>query len=166
MLQGERVTLSPVAPEHVGPLRALFSEPEVAEAWPGDNLSRLDDRLGGDDDAVGLVIEHDGRVVGFIQYFEETDPNYRNAGIDIVLHPAWCNQGLGTDAVRTLARHLFEDRHHHRLIIDPRVSNRRAIASYRKVGFREVGVMRQYELGNDGTWHDGLLMDLLKDELT
>jgi aminoglycoside 6'-N-acetyltransferase len=28
-----------------------------------------------------------------------------------------------------------------------------------------VGIMRQYERGPDGTWHDGLLMDLLADEL-
>jgi aminoglycoside 6'-N-acetyltransferase len=26
--------------------------------------------------------------------------------------------------------------------------------------------MRRYERGPDGTWHDGLLMDLLADELT
>ncbi|GAA4530723.1 GNAT family N-acetyltransferase [Amycolatopsis samaneae] len=34
------------------------------------------------------------------------------------------------------------------------------------LGFRPVGVLRQYERGADGTWHDGLLMDLLADELT
>jgi aminoglycoside 6'-N-acetyltransferase len=34
------------------------------------------------------------------------------------------------------------------------------------VGFRPVGIMRQYERGTDGTFHDGLLMDLLRDELT
>jgi aminoglycoside 6'-N-acetyltransferase len=28
-----------------------------------------------------------------------------------------------------------------------------------------VGVMRQYERGADGSWHDGLLMDLLAAEL-
>jgi aminoglycoside 6'-N-acetyltransferase len=27
-------------------------------------------------------------------------------------------------------------------------------------------VMRQYERGSDGRFHDGLLMDLLRDELT
>jgi aminoglycoside 6'-N-acetyltransferase len=27
-------------------------------------------------------------------------------------------------------------------------------------------VMRQYERGLDGTWHDALLMDLLRDELS
>ena len=35
----------------------------------------------------------------------------------------------------------------------------------RQVGFRDVGVMRRYELGNDGRWRDALLMDLLRDEL-
>src|SRR6185295_11085520 len=41
-----------------------------------------------------------------------------------------------------------------------------AITGYRKVGFRPVGVMRQYERGPEGEWHDGLLMDLLAGELT
>ena len=43
--------------------------------------------------------------------------------------------------------------------------NARAIGSYRKVGFRDVGVMRRYERANDGTWRDSLLMDLLDEEL-
>jgi aminoglycoside 6'-N-acetyltransferase len=34
------------------------------------------------------------------------------------------------------------------------------------VGFRTVGVMRQYERSADGNWHDGLLMELLAGELT
>ena len=35
-----------------------------------------------------------------------------------------------------------------------------------KVGFKPVGIMRSYERGMDGTFHDGLLMDLLAHELT
>ena len=74
--------------------------------------------------------------------------------------------GLGTDAVRTLVRHLIVDEGHHRLVIDPATDNAAAIRCYRKVGFREVGVMRQYERSPDGTWHDGLLMELLADDFT
>jgi aminoglycoside 6'-N-acetyltransferase len=33
------------------------------------------------------------------------------------------------------------------------------------VGFRRVGVMREYERGTDGRYHDGLLMGLLRHEL-
>ena len=165
MLQGDHVTLRPMAADDVEPLVALFAVPEVAEWWPGENLPRLAARLTDDDEGVGLVVEADGGLIGFVQYFEEPDPDYRHASIDIVLHPDWCNRGLGTDALRTLVRHLFDDLGHHRVTIDPTVSNARAIASYRKVGFRDVGVMRGYERANDGTWRDSLLMDLLADDL-
>ena len=164
-LAGERVVLRPLRSEDEPALAAMFAIPAIADAWPGDNLGRLESRLE-DDDVVGMVVELEGRVIGFIQFYEEDDANYRHAGIDVALHPDWCGHGLGTDAVRTLARHLFAALGHHRLVIDPRATNRRAIASYRKVGFRDVGIMRRYEKGNDGTWHDGLLMDLLRDELT
>jgi aminoglycoside 6'-N-acetyltransferase len=112
------------------------------------------------------VIEIDGEVAGGIEYYEEPGPEYRHAGIDIYLSSRFQNRGLGTEAVRLLARFLFDVRGHHRLTIDPAAHNARAIRSYENVGFRRVGVMRQYELGLDGRFHDGLLMDLLRDELT
>jgi aminoglycoside 6'-N-acetyltransferase len=67
--------------------------------------------------------------------------------------------------VRTLARHLFEERGHHRVTIDPAAANARAIRSYERVGFRRVGVMRRYWRDPDGEWQDGLLLDLLAGEL-
>jgi aminoglycoside 6'-N-acetyltransferase len=111
------------------------------------------------------VIEAGGQVVGSIQYYEETDPMYRHAGMDIFLAMAHQNQGLGSETLRLLARYLFEERGHHRLIIDPAVANERAIRTYERVGFRRVGVMRRYERGPDGVWRDGLLMDMLAGEL-
>ena len=112
-----------------------------------------------------LVIEVDGEVAGGIEYYEETDPQYRSAGIDVYLSPRFQDRGLGTEAVRLLARFLFAVRGHHRLTIDPALDNARAIRCYEKVGFRRVGVMRRYERRADG-FHDGLLMDLLPEELT
>jgi aminoglycoside 6'-N-acetyltransferase len=64
-----------------------------------------------------------------------------------------------------VARWLFEVRGHHRIVIDPAAANARAIRAYSAVGFRPVGVMRAYERRPDGTWADGLLMDLLPDDL-
>jgi aminoglycoside 6'-N-acetyltransferase len=112
-----------------------------------------------------FVIERNGQVVGAIQWHAEDEPDYRHAGIDIYMDPAVHGRGLGADAIRTLARHLIDDLGHHRLVIDPAADNGAAIRCYTKVGFRPVGVMRNYERGLDGTWHDGLLMDLLADEL-
>jgi aminoglycoside 6'-N-acetyltransferase len=51
-------------------------------------------------------------------------------------------------------------------VIDPAADNHAAIRCYAAVGFRPVGIMRCYERNADGAgWHDGLLMDLLADEL-
>jgi RimJ/RimL family protein N-acetyltransferase len=82
--------------------------------------------------------------------------------IDVFLDPALHGRGLGTEAVRRLTDLLFDERGHHRITIDPAVTNAQAIKAYTKVGFRPVGTLRQYErdTGGDG-WHDGLLMELL-----
>ena len=117
-------------------------------------------------DSIPFVIELESRVVGWIQYEAEEEPDYRHASMDIYLDPAVHGRGIGTDALRTLARHLIVDHGHHRIEIDPAVDNAPAIRCYTKVGFRPVGVMRRAERGNDGTWHDSLLMDLLVDDLT
>ena len=101
------------------------------------------------------------RSAGFIQFAEENEPDYRHAGIDLFVGTAWQGRGIGPEAIRVVARHLFDDRGHHRITIDPAAANERAIRAYEKVGFRRVGIMRRYERDPDLTWHDGLLMDLL-----
>lgn len=40
-----------------------------------------------------------------------------------------------------------------------------AIRAYTKVGFRPVGIMRRYWRDPEGVWQDGLLLDLLAEEL-
>ncbi len=128
-----------------------FSDDDVAEQFVGDNRV--------------LVIVLGDEVVGAIQFEEEDDPMYRHAGIDLFVTTSRHRQGLGSDAIRSLARHLIEERGHHRLTIDPAADNEAAIRAYRGVGFRDVGILRQYELGPDGSWHDGLLMEMLAGEL-
>jgi aminoglycoside 6'-N-acetyltransferase len=149
--------------DDVEALRAIRDEPEVSRWWGILEPGELEGFVAED---TALAIEVDGEVIGAIQYSEEDDPMYRHAGIDVYVTAARHRQGYGSEAVRVLARYLIEERGHHRLTIDPAAANAAAIAAYQKVGFRPVGVMRSYERGPDGTWHDGLLMDLLAEELT
>ena len=166
-LAGERVRLRPLTGADRERLRDILAEPGVARWWGAPNAdAAVDEWLEDDGESVGFAIEVDGEVAGSIQYAEETEPEYRHAGIDLFLTEAHQGHGLGPDAIRTLARYLFGVRGHHRLTIDPAASNERAIRAYGRVGFKPVGIMRRYERGPDGTWHDGLLMDLLADELT
>lgn len=154
-LRGKGIVLRPVREGEAAILDRIVRHPEVAAWWP---------LPGSYEDMLVIVFEEE--VIGAIQFAEETDPDYRHAGIDLFLDPAHRGRGLGTEAVRTLARWLIDDRGHHRLTIDPSVANAAAIRSYSKVGFRPVGVMRAYERDpRTGRWRDGLLMDLLADEL-
>jgi len=164
ILTGTRVTLRPVVSGDKEKLRQIFSDPEVARWW-GDPTKSVEDALQVSEDDSQFLIELDGEAIGFIQCSEETDPMYRHASIDISLRSPWQGKGIGPDAIRTLARYLIKEHGHHRLTIDPAARNTRAIKAYERVGFKPIGLMRQYELGPSGEWHDGLLMDMLADEL-
>ena len=165
VLVGRRVTLRPGRPDDAPRLRAILAEPSVSQWWgEPDPVTVIEEDLRGAGDTVLLVMEIGGQVAGGIQYVEENDPMYRHAGIDVYLGGRFQDRGAGTEAVALLARYLFEQRGHHRITIDPAAANQRAIRSYTKVGFKPVGVMRQYERGG-GQFHDGLLMDLLRGEL-
>jgi aminoglycoside 6'-N-acetyltransferase len=151
--------LRPIAPGDEAELLRIHRTPEVARWWeePDDGFPWSDDP-----ESTRFVIEVDGAVGGMIQYGEELAPKYRHASIDIFLDPALHDRGLGTEAVRQLARHLIEERGHHRLTIDPAAENLAAIRAYEKAGFTRVGVMHSYERDADGRgWHDGLLMELI-----
>jgi aminoglycoside 6'-N-acetyltransferase len=167
ILRGAAVTLRLATGDDIPTLARIRSTPEVRHRWRGDDdLAAEIGRDLDDPDLQTYAIVLDDRVVGAIQWSAEAEPDYRHAQVDIYVDPAVHGRGVGTDAVRTLARHLIDDHGHHRISIDPAADNGAAIRCYEKVGFRPVGVMRQYERGADGMWHDGLLMDLLADELT
>jgi aminoglycoside 6'-N-acetyltransferase len=156
-LHGDRVTLRPTRAADREPLKAIRDEPEVVRWW-GEQTAEWP----GDDDTVEeWTIESRGEVVGFIQFYEEPDEEYRHADVDILLASRVHGRGLGSDAMRAITRHLIEDRGHHRITLTTWPHNERAIHVYEKLGFRQVGVTRLSERGADGTWHDELLMELV-----
>jgi aminoglycoside 6'-N-acetyltransferase len=160
-LVGERVVLRAVRRDDLGRIGVILGEHEVASRWGHFTQEEIEEFL--DDTAFAVTV--DDEVIGLIQYGENDDPMYRSANVDIFLTSSRHGQGLGSDAIRALARYLFVELGHHRVTIDPAVDNTSAIRAYERVGFRTVGVMRRYERGPDGTWHDGLLMEMLDDEL-
>jgi len=150
--------LRPLAGGDEAELRRIHLTPEVLRWWDFPDEGFPWD----EPEATRLTIEVDGAVAGLIQFSEEPTPKYRHAAIDLFLDPALHARGLGTEALRRVVRHLFDDRGHHRITIDPATANVAAIRTYEKVGFKPVGVMRRCErdVGGEG-WHDALLMELL-----
>jgi aminoglycoside 6'-N-acetyltransferase len=160
ILQGSRLRLRSAVAGDRGALSAIRAEPGVRRFW--GEAHEADFAAPEDGDL--LVIDVGGATAGAIQYEEVTDPRYRSAGIDIFLGADWQGRGLGREAVALLVRYLVDVRGHHRLTIDPAVANVRAIRCYEAVGFTRVGVLRQYERGADGAWHDGILLEFLATE--
>ena len=162
VLQGEYVKLRPATAADVPALAAIRTTPGVVRWWgAGDAAEEV-----ADTECHTYAIEFEGRVVGAIQWHSEEEPDFRHAGMDLYLDPAVHGRGLGTDTVRTMSRYLISEHGYHRLTIDPAAANAAAIRAYSKVGFRPVGIMRQYWRDPDGVWQDGMLLDLLAAELT
>jgi aminoglycoside 6'-N-acetyltransferase len=161
-LRGERITIRPGRTEDREALWALVHEPSVRPWWT------LNEDM--EDEVAWLasqhVIEVDGEFAGWLGVAVEHEPDYRHAGLDIALTTARQDQGYGREALRLAIRHLIDVEGHHRFTIDPALANTRAIRTYEAVGFRPIGVQRKVERGPDGEWRDGLLMDLLAEELS
>lgn len=159
--------LRSVEPTDRARLLQIIAEPEVATWWRRQEWERFLQP-----ESHSYVIELAParqpavvRTVGLIQFTEEPDDDYRCAAIDLFLTAEVQGRGLGPEAIRLLVRYLIDSCGHHRFVIDPAVENERAIASYRKLGFRPVGVLRRYERVSPGVYRDCLLMDLLAEEL-
>jgi aminoglycoside 6'-N-acetyltransferase len=162
ILLGPRLVVRSMQEPDVARLAEIAAEPEIWQRWGEVSEADLREKVAGPDGVTALVVEVDGEVAGLIQYHEETDPDYRHAGVDMFLARSARGQGYGREALLLVAAHLFEERGHHRLTIDPAADNEPAIRCYTAAGFRTVGVMRRYERGRDGSFHDGLLMELVR----
>lgn len=167
-LRTERATLRPLEEGDLGRLVEIVSSPGAREWW-GDvedrEKLRADLRCDDEDDSAAFTIELDGAIAGWLGVWEENEPGFRHAGVDIMLAPPVQGRGIGPEVLHATIRWLIDERGHHRVTIDPARGNERAIRAYESVGFRPVGVMRQYERDPNGGWRDGLLMDLLAEEL-
>ena len=84
-LRGESVVLRPLRAEDAPRLAKLAADPEVAGWWPDLTKPELVEKAQGKGDSTGFAILHGEELSGLIQYYEEDDPTYRHAGIDLFL---------------------------------------------------------------------------------
>jgi aminoglycoside 6'-N-acetyltransferase len=161
-LRDGELVLRPLEERDVRWLLAVVAAPGVAEWWgPIDDAEHEAEGLRNEQDGGAFAIDVGGEPAGWVGYNEELEPNCRHASLDIALAPPFQDRGYGRRALRLAIGWLTGERGHHRITIDPAAHNARAIHVYEAVGFRPVGIMHAYERGNDGTWHDNLLMELV-----
>ena len=162
-MKTERLTLRAPVSGDTYYLAVILSEPEVALWWHGYDEARIREELVNErPDVVIWILEHHGEVIGAIQLWEQTDPDYFHAGIDLFVSHMFAGKRLGTEAIEAVKGYAIDELGHHRLVVDPAADNDRARNAYKRCGFEEVGVMRKYEAGPDGEWRDGVLMEFVQ----
>lgn len=164
-LHGKHVALRQLREEEVPRVVALLEDESVREFWGTLDEARFRAEMLEAGYGVNYAVWLGDTLVGLVYFEEEKHPDYFRVEVDIFMGAEFQNRGLGTDALRTVARYLFEERGHHAIDISPAAHNERAIAAYKKVGFKPQGLSRMAERIDGGPWHDSLRMDMLRDEL-
>jgi RimJ/RimL family protein N-acetyltransferase len=152
-----RISFHPLQETDLPMLHGWLQRPHVAQWWgPAEPVDELRaDFLDGASvpgATLAFIAYLDATPLGFIQVYDvrgcgegwwegETDPGAR--GIDQFLADGdRLGQGLGSAMVCAFVQRLFQDPAVTVVQTDPQPDNARAIAAYRKAGFRDVGLVQ------------------------
>jgi len=114
-----------------------------------------------------VVRNADGRTVGSVSWHEvHYGPNPESAawniGIDLV--PEARGQGLGSEAQRLLAQHLFATTAVNRVEASTDVENAAEQGALARAGFTREGVLRGAQF-RASRWHDIVVWSVLRGEV-
>jgi RimJ/RimL family protein N-acetyltransferase len=110
---------------------------------------------------LAMVVLHDDKIVGHAQIYKYPHPRRKGAGdLLICLHQDFHRVGLGTAMLNTLIQAVGKEGLH-RISSSVIADSERAIRLYEKLGFRREGTMQDSYLGEDGRYHDELVMGLI-----
>ena len=150
-ITSKRLVLRLLTEHNFEPVVAMLSVPGLTPWWPRFDAPRIRTELfTPQKDVLVWGIETAGELIGAVTVHEENDPDYPSAGIDIFIGEAWWGRGFGTETINVVCDYLATKRGHHRITIDPAVTNTRAISCYKSAGFRTIGAMHSYERGPMG----------------
>ena len=169
-LEGSAVRLRSVEDSDVDWVNTHFWSPNVTRflvaVWPesaAGTRAFLDGQRESETSVLFLIETLAGEPVGACS-LDGITPRARTAELGIWIAEERWNEGLGTDAVRTLCRFGFREMNLHRISLHVYDFNARGVGAYQKVGFREEGRLREDQFV-DGRHVDVVVMGLLATEL-
>jgi RimJ/RimL family protein N-acetyltransferase len=114
-------------------------------------------------DVLHLLFEDpaSGKAVGFAILTGLENPNQSIELKRIIITDK--GRGFGREVLREIKRIAFMQYRVHRLWLDVRMSNQKAINLYRSEGFREEGVLREC-ICDQGRFESLMVMSMLEDE--
>lgn len=105
-----------------------------------------------------------GKYIGGCS-INECDVKNRTCTIGIMIgDKEYWSKGYGSDALKVLIKFIFEEVNMNKIKLKVFSFNTRAIACYKKVGFKEEGILKK-ELYRNGKYHDEILMAIFKSEI-
>jgi len=156
-IKGRLIQLRPLQRADLAHLHRWLNDPDVMQYWDGRDHPATFDRVearfrksieGTDREAQRYMIEamDRARTIGMVQH-GRVHARARHAQVDLLIgEPEFRDAGYGTDAMRTMASHLFESLRVHRVWLTLRASNVRAMKGAEKVGFVREGVLREHDM--------------------
>ncbi|MEX2444251.1 MAG: GNAT family protein [Alkalispirochaeta sp.] len=166
---GERCYLSPVSVEDAPQYAAWLNDLEIARnltvAVQTVALSGEQEYLRAhtSDHTYSIVTREENRIIGNVGLVDINNLERTcEIGVFIGAKDLW-GHGYGGEAMALLMRYAFDYLNMRNIWLRVYAFNERAIVSYRKLGFREVG-RRRKAVPREGAEHDLVFMDILDEE--
>jgi RimJ/RimL family protein N-acetyltransferase len=167
MLEGEKVNLKILEREDFQLLAEWFNQPEVFGEFNPIHQVTIDE--------IGklfstpfefkpfIVMDKEGRKVGFIAYFYVLHPATRVLEISYSFIPSERGKGYGTEALNMIVDFLFLSKDAVRIQAQTDARNFASQKILEKVGFKKEGVLRK-SFFIRGEWKDSWIYGILREE--
>lgn len=109
-----------------------------------------------------LMIENKEQLpIGMIDLFN-FNPQHQRAGIGIVIHPDYQQNGFANEALQLLIQYSFKYLNLHQLYANITTDNSKSLSLFAKHHFKKIGVKKDWILSN-GTFKDEILLQLINE---
>lgn len=159
---GPLVTLrAPQQSDHA-PLVAILEEPEVSLWWVGFTPERVQREFIDDLENI-RIIEVGGECAGVLMVLRGEDPEYPTTVMHIFIGTRFRGNRVGEEALALGIRAEFAAGIS-RITLDPNINNEGVVRGYERMGFRRIGVLRDYQVRPGGHLEDAVFLDLTRSD--
>ncbi len=161
----ENVFLRPLDPEDAPLLLKWMTDPQVLEWYEGRDQVFTPERVQEDffEEEPGMrrwAVLYHGRPVGYAQTYPLDEEGLKEYGLppseknvfamdQFIGEPDCWGKHIGRSFVSLLVSYLTEQEEAGAVVLDPHVSNPRAVRCYEACGFRKIKILPAHE------WHEG-----------
>lgn len=173
VLKGEIVTLEPLAPDHIEPLRCAVKDGEFWKLWyanvpsPGQMenyvITAIENAEKGNIAFAVRLNATDG-IVGTTRFYNVDETNRRP-----MLGYTWyaksvCKTGVNTESKLLLLQHVFEKKKAIAVEFRTHFFNQVSRSAIERLGAKQDGILRNHQIMRDGSIRDTVVYSILQHE--